>query len=157
MSGDDKLAADIARQIVTLDDKLSSMERQVDAMPLDAFLFGIAKSITYFRENDLDTKPLMKQFVTGMHKRGLMHHWEDCPIECLGDLITEQQGILIGQITQELICDEMFTLSMQLINEHHDAQVELEKRSSVEVERQRHACVCNIKDLATWGCKCGGV
>ena len=109
-------------------------------------------------KGDIGPDHAMREWVTGLHKRGLIYHFDDDASDCLCGVVTPEQARIINYITKELYCEDMFTLAIQLA-EDVDAEVYLKGRMA---DRQGnalgvHSCFCNIKDLATWGCKCGGV
>lgn len=66
----------------------------------------------------------MREFVTGLHKRGQMYHFDDDAHETLvhndGTWVpafTTGEANLLNAIVKELYCDEMFDLAMQLSDE----------------------------------------
>jgi hypothetical protein len=165
---------------------MSNISDAVDRMSLGSWLYGIRRSIDYYKDNVADIKPLVKEFVRGMHLRDLAHHWEDCPIECLKGKITEEEGILIGEIEEKLMCEEMFTYSIEFMektgmrmtadkvryerkkvkpltfvsDEDFNDLVKYPPNTSKEKqekqEKQEKLCTCDIRDMMSAGCKCGG-
>jgi hypothetical protein len=137
---------------------------------------------------------MMREFITGMHKRGLAYHWDDCALDCLDGQVTKETATLINGIVGQLYCEEMFVLSNQLIDEEENKDPQLKamegllmmvsdpkdkkevedaiaKRiadlsagtpgigksySSKDMHQFDKRCICDIRDLCTQGCKCGG-
>jgi len=156
----------------------------LDSAPLDTWLMIINKGVNSegVMSHEKMRSTLVKLFVHGMGVRGLIHHWEDCPIECLAGKVTEAQGILIGQIEEKLMCEEMFTIAMEIVDtdayQHLQASMskpvdlsligdisgtispEIAQQFMEKVDKMMHKpqkCSCDIRDLCTQGCKCGGV
>jgi hypothetical protein len=87
--------------------------------------------------------------------------------------ISLEDATLINELTDIFHCEDMFTLAIQLAEETDlDACVYLNNRNEDRLascincgdasphknctDERLKLCDCDIKDLATWGCKCGG-
>lgn len=98
---------------------LAEMQARTDAMPLDAWLSGIDMALYAYGSNEFLKNSLMREYVIGLHKRGLMYHFDDCAIDCLHDngVVTMPQAEKIGELTKEFHCEAMFQVALDLLDE----------------------------------------
>ena len=130
---------------------MADMERQVREMPLSTWLYAIHRSIPHIGKDHA-----MREFVCGLHKRGLAFHWDDCANDCLSGIVSTEDGDTINSIVEQLHCEEMFTLSLQLLQDEPNAQVEEVLKRFPSTGAAIKPCTCDVRDLMTHGCKCGG-
>ena len=89
---------------------IAGMETRVMAMPLSTWLYAVKRYAEVHKEE------AMREFVTGLHKRGLSYHFDDCAIDCLSETgISLKEAELINSLTKSLYCDEMFAIALKLL------------------------------------------
>lgn len=98
---------------------LAEMQARTHAMPLDAWLYAMDRALTVYGSNEFLKNSLMKEYVIGLHKRGMMYHFDDCAIDCLHDngIVTLEQAEKIAKLTTEFHCEAMFQTALDLLDD----------------------------------------